>query len=93
MSSWVHFLLPLVVAIYISSQAQVTNGFSTNDNPLVIHCKSKGDDLGEHTLLEFHFRVTLVGFTHFWCLKGKKIIIFVLTVGNATGDLLMTEAV
>ncbi|TXG65482.1 hypothetical protein EZV62_006757 [Acer yangbiense] len=50
----------------------ITNGFYYNEKPLVMHCWSEDDDLGEHTLWkdnEFHFsfRESFIGWTHFYC--------------------------
>ncbi|KAK4852477.1 hypothetical protein QYF36_024524 [Acer negundo] len=50
----------------------ITNGFYYNEKPLVIHCWSEDDDLGEHTLWkndEFHFsfKESFFRWTHFYC--------------------------
>ncbi|KAF6176256.1 hypothetical protein GIB67_023547, partial [Kingdonia uniflora] len=45
--------------------------------PLIVHCKSKYDDLGEHTLdyqedFSWHFRENFLGSTLFWCFMEWK---------------------
>lgn len=49
----------------------IANGLPNNSSPLVIHPKSKDNDLGFHTLFmnqnyNFHFRMNLFGRTIFW---------------------------
>ncbi|KAJ0035715.1 hypothetical protein Pint_25182 [Pistacia integerrima] len=58
--------------IRLKFKVHIINGFLSNRKPLIIHCYSRDDDLGEHTLwmndsFNFHFRVSLIRFTHFWC--------------------------
>lgn len=79
-----HLLLLLCFLVFISisetearlirfkCKVHVINGFGTNKNPLVIHCRSKDDDLGEHSLwlkdeFEFKFGVSFILGTRFWC--------------------------
>uniref|UniRef100_A0A516IJZ6 S-protein homolog n=1 Tax=Turnera subulata TaxID=218843 RepID=A0A516IJZ6_9ROSI len=58
----------------------VINGFSNNDQPMLIHCWSRNDDLGHHTLYiggDFNFRFGLrivPPSTHFYCdfKRGEK---------------------
>ncbi|KAJ0091862.1 hypothetical protein Patl1_26796 [Pistacia atlantica] len=69
-------------------RVHIINGFSNNDNPLIIHCYSKDDDLGEHSLLmndefKFKFGRNVWTVTRFVCdmrsgLKSKKIIVFLM---------------
>lgn len=45
---------------------------SPNKVPLIIHCKSKNDDLGIHYLMvgdvfQFHFKINIWYTTLFWC--------------------------
>ncbi|KAF6176262.1 hypothetical protein GIB67_023553 [Kingdonia uniflora] len=45
--------------------------------PLIVHCKSKDDDLGEHSLdyqeaFSWHFRENFLGTTLFWCFMKWK---------------------
>ncbi|KAJ0034068.1 hypothetical protein Pint_26185 [Pistacia integerrima] len=64
----------------------IINGLNNNDNPLIIHCYSNDDDLGEHALwmkneFKFLFGEHMFKFTHFWCvmrlgLKKKTIDVF-----------------
>ncbi|KAH9681259.1 hypothetical protein WN944_026325 [Citrus x changshan-huyou] len=58
--------------IRFNYKIHVINGFKTNKNPLIIHCYSNHDDLGEHTLwmngeFKFHFRLSMIEETRFWC--------------------------
>ncbi|KAL5784217.1 hypothetical protein ACOSQ2_006609 [Xanthoceras sorbifolium] len=60
------------IAIHPRYTVHITNDFNNNDNPLVMHCWSRDDDLGVHTLWktnEWHwgFRNKIFGRTHFWC--------------------------
>ncbi|KAJ0034069.1 hypothetical protein Pint_26184 [Pistacia integerrima] len=54
-------------------RVHIINGFSNNDNPLIIHCYSKDDnDIGEHVLwmnneFKFKFKKNIFGTTRFWC--------------------------
>lgn len=53
-------------------KVHIINGYANNDNPLIIHCKSRDDDLGEHTLwmnneFLFKFRKDFFVTTAFWC--------------------------
>ncbi|PRQ36892.1 putative plant self-incompatibility S1 [Rosa chinensis] len=50
----------------------VVNGFSRNDEPLIVHCKSKNDDLGDHTLwinqeFRWYFGLNFWFTTLFYC--------------------------
>ena len=50
----------------------IVNGFYSNDKPLNIHCKSKDDDLGDHSLWNgqesrFHFGLNFWHSTLFSC--------------------------
>ncbi|OMP09173.1 Plant self-incompatibility S1 [Corchorus olitorius] len=60
------------VIIRLHFQVHIVNGFADNAKPLVIHCRSKDDDLGEHTLwkgqeFRFEFGISWVKSTHFSC--------------------------
>ncbi|XVF84706.1 hypothetical protein PTKIN_Ptkin17bG0059500 [Pterospermum kingtungense] len=53
-------------------KVHILNGFADNANPLIIHCHSRNDDLGQHTLwkgqeFRFKFCLHLLKFTHFVC--------------------------
>uniref|UniRef100_A0A516IJJ9 S-protein homolog n=1 Tax=Turnera subulata TaxID=218843 RepID=A0A516IJJ9_9ROSI len=54
-------------------RVHVINGFSSNDQPMFIHCWSRNDDLGNHTLyiggdFNFGFRLRIIPPpTHFYC--------------------------
>ncbi|KAK6265923.1 hypothetical protein QUC31_016760 [Theobroma cacao] len=53
-------------------KVHILNGFADNAKPLIIHCHSRDDDLGEHTLwkdqeFRFKFIVHFVKTTHFVC--------------------------
>ncbi|KAJ4845866.1 hypothetical protein Tsubulata_048166 [Turnera subulata] len=57
-----------------SFRVDIIDGFSSNQQPLLLHCWSKDQDLGNHTLyiggdFNFHFRVKFLipPFTHFAC--------------------------
>ncbi|XP_022875054.1 S-protein homolog 24-like [Olea europaea var. sylvestris] len=59
----------------------VVNGIHLSPNPLRIHCASRDDDLGYHTLSEnqdFHWHfyedilLRTLFFCHFWCGKRQK---------------------
>ncbi|XP_059654862.1 S-protein homolog 5-like [Cornus florida] len=62
----------------------VIDRFDINTTPkLIIHCKSKDDDLGEHTLssgddFHWHFRVNFMRTTLFFCTMrwGQKVLSF-----------------
>ncbi|KAL5781292.1 hypothetical protein ACOSP7_006321 [Xanthoceras sorbifolium] len=60
------------ISIYPKYTVHIMNNFSSNQNPLKMHCWSNDDDLGEHTLwmkneFYFSFREKFFGWTHFWC--------------------------
>lgn len=64
----------------------INNGFEKGNNNIRVHCQSKDDDLGFHTLLpgeEFHWRfrenfwATTLYFCHFWWgSKDANFIVF-----------------
>ncbi|KAJ0092725.1 hypothetical protein Patl1_26784 [Pistacia atlantica] len=72
--------------IRIKFKVHIINGLSSNENPLIIHCYSNDDDLGEHTLwmnneFKFRFGNHVWRLTHFWCvmrcgLNKKTIDVF-----------------
>ncbi|CAN7014969.1 unnamed protein product [Brassica rapa subsp. trilocularis] len=56
-------------------QVMVVNGLATSET-LFIHCKSKEDDLGEHTLrlgdrFSWNFGENMLHSTLFWCYLSK----------------------
>lgn len=74
-------LIIFLVTIFIicaktsSVEVNVINGLPNNNNPLVVHCKSKNDDLGKRTLyngqgFDWKFKPSIWGnslfFCHFW---------------------------
>ncbi|XVF85016.1 hypothetical protein PTKIN_Ptkin17bG0084900 [Pterospermum kingtungense] len=53
-------------------KVHILNGFADNANPLIIHCYSLDDDLGQHTLwkgqeFQFKFGLNLFRSTYFEC--------------------------
>lgn len=53
-------------------EVHVINGFTDGSKPLIIHCKSKDDDLGEHSLkvgedFRWHFKINIWFSTLFFC--------------------------
>ncbi|XP_023520951.1 S-protein homolog 1-like [Cucurbita pepo subsp. pepo] len=59
------------------------------DSTLVVHCKSKDDDLGEHVInaggnYNWSFKENLLQTTLFWCNFSSK-------HGQATGDVFWPE--
>lgn len=80
LSSVLPLMLLMLVAIIISVEAglrpkkrtvRITNALGVYGD-LVVHCKSKDDDLGDHLLLpgesfEFRFRQNIFGTTLFFC--------------------------
>lgn len=67
--------IPFVDAILLEKvHVYVTNDFSGGKR-LTVHCKSKDDDLGEHSLgvketFEWNFYSNIWGTTLFWCNMG-----------------------
>ncbi|XWS22417.1 hypothetical protein CRYUN_Cryun29cG0032100 [Craigia yunnanensis] len=60
------------VIIRVRYKVHILNGFADNAKPLIIHCHSKDDDLGQHTLwtnqeFRFKFIVSFVKTTRFIC--------------------------
>lgn len=50
----------------------IINGFKNNSKPLMVHCWSGDDDIGQHSLhvgqqIAWHFRVNWLGSTQFTC--------------------------
>ncbi|KAJ0091855.1 hypothetical protein Patl1_26798 [Pistacia atlantica] len=61
-----------VVIIRFKYKVHIINGFTSNENPLIAHCKSKDNDIGEHVLwmnneFKFEFKKNIFGTTRFWC--------------------------
>ncbi|XVF84705.1 hypothetical protein PTKIN_Ptkin17bG0059400 [Pterospermum kingtungense] len=53
-------------------KVHIINGFADNTNPLILHCHSRDDDLGQHTLWEnqefrFKFIISFIRMTLFYC--------------------------
>ncbi|KAM7488392.1 hypothetical protein LguiB_025876 [Lonicera macranthoides] len=53
-------------------QVDVMNGLPPNSPPLIVHCKSKDDDFGNHTLARWgyfywRFRPAFIASTLYWC--------------------------
>ncbi|OMP09182.1 Plant self-incompatibility S1 [Corchorus olitorius] len=53
-------------------KVHILNGFEDNAKPLLLHCRSEDDDLGNHTLwkgneFRFKFRLHWIKITHFTC--------------------------
>ncbi|EEF44311.1 S-protein homolog 21 [Ricinus communis] len=64
--AWRPTLLETDKLFCIKYRVHVMNGLSSNENPLYIHCQSRDDDLGDHTLnvggdFNFKFRIKLIG--------------------------------
>ncbi|KAI3469898.1 hypothetical protein Pfo_026561 [Paulownia fortunei] len=61
-------------------QVHIINGFKNHSKPLVVHCRSKQDDLGQHSLqvgqeFMWHFKVRFDGSTLFSCdVKQGKLV-------------------
>lgn len=63
---------PDASGLSLKCRVHIMNDLSNNDEPLIIHCHSNDDDLGEHTLwmkneFSFQFRENVWRYTHFWC--------------------------
>ncbi|KAJ0091863.1 hypothetical protein Patl1_26797 [Pistacia atlantica] len=61
-----------IIILRFKYKVHIINGFTSNENPLITHCKSKDNDLGEHVLwmnneFMFKFRKNIFGTTCFWC--------------------------
>ncbi|CAK7342113.1 unnamed protein product [Dovyalis caffra] len=66
----------VVVPVFQKYNVHIVNGLSQNKT-LLVHCKSKDDDLGVHNLavgLEFRwsFKVNAFSTTLFWCYLGPS---------------------
>ena len=60
------------ILVRLRFKVHILNGFANNAKPLIIHCHSNDDDLGQHTLwnnqeFRFKFIVHFVKTTHFVC--------------------------
>ncbi|OMP09180.1 Plant self-incompatibility S1 [Corchorus olitorius] len=60
------------VFIRLRFKVHILNGFADNVKPLLVHCRSLDDDLGNHTLwkgneFRFKFLLHLIKTTHFIC--------------------------
>lgn len=57
---------------YPTVQVDIMNGLPPNSPPLLAHCKSGNDDIGNHTLVRWHyfywrFKPAVFSTTLFWC--------------------------
>lgn len=58
--------------VYLRVTVDIMNGLPPNSPPLLVHCKSKDDDLGNQTLTRWktffwRFKPAVFGTTLFWC--------------------------
>ncbi|XP_027351370.1 S-protein homolog 2-like [Abrus precatorius] len=68
---WVLTLLSANTVVLARTRVRIINALSGNQ-PLSVHCKSKDDDLGQHTVYpgsfyEFSFGISYIGETLFFC--------------------------
>ncbi|EEF44314.1 S-protein homolog 7 [Ricinus communis] len=64
--AWRPTLIETDKLMCITYRVHVMNGLSSNKDPLFLHCQSRDDDLGDHTLylggdFNFKFRIKLFG--------------------------------
>ncbi|OMP09171.1 Plant self-incompatibility S1 [Corchorus olitorius] len=60
------------VFVRLKFKVHILNGFEDNAKPLLVHCRSKNDDLGNQILwkgkeFQFEFRIHWFKTTHFTC--------------------------
>ncbi|KAI3909900.1 hypothetical protein MKW98_012954 [Papaver atlanticum] len=64
--------VPLVDGIIFDTITVFVQNDLENNQPLTVHCQSRDDDLGEHTLahrqdIHWSFHIDIFQWTRFWC--------------------------